>query len=167
MQLPRPIVTVLLGGSNDVYRLTADVMQTVAPRIAGAARRLNAGLLVTPSRRTGAESVEVLRAHLQGLPHVIWDGTGDNPYFGFLAAADFIVVTCDSVNMVSEACATGKPVYVAELPGGSEKFRRFHALLRQDGMTRAFDGALEPYTYAPLDDMREVVERVRLLLGRA
>ena len=49
----------------------------------------------------------------------LWDGTGDNPYFAFLALADAIVVTEDSVNMVTEAAGTGKPVYVQELSGRS------------------------------------------------
>ena len=52
------------------------------------------------------------------MPHYLWDGEGENPYFGLLGLADFLVVTCDSVNMVSEAASTGKPVYVADLPGG-------------------------------------------------
>ena len=66
--------------------------------------------------------------------------------------------------MVSEACATGKPVYVAYLPGGSKKFRRFHAALQSDGVTRPFEGTLAPYSYAPLDDIAMAAARVRALL---
>ena len=67
--------------------------------------------------------------------------------------------------MASEACATGKPVYIADLPGGGRKFREFHAALRAAGMTRPFAGALDSWTYAPPDDTArlaaEVARRMR------
>jgi mitochondrial fission protein ELM1 len=63
--------------------------------------------------------------------------------------------------MVSEACATGKPVYVVELEGGSAKFRAFHDGLHRDGLTRPFEGRLEAWDYAPLDDTASVAAEVR------
>ena len=62
-----------------------------------------------------------------GVPHFVWDGTGENPYYAFLAAADAIVTTEDSV---TEAAGTGKPVYVQRLKGGSTRIGRFHQLMR-------------------------------------
>lgn len=159
--LPRPRVAVLVGGDNGVYRLTPDIMATLAARLAALCERHGAGLMVTPSRRTGAENEKVLREALAGRPAVVWDGTGENPYFGYLGLADFVVVTCDSVSMVSEAASTGKPVYVVELDGGSAKFRSFHEAMRADGITRPFAGELETWSYAPLDDTARVAEEVR------
>jgi mitochondrial fission protein ELM1 len=66
---------------------------------------------------------------------------GDNPYYGFLGLADFIVVTTgDSVNMASEALVSGKPVHVAHLDGGTAKFRRFHADLEREGLAQPVQG---------------------------
>jgi mitochondrial fission protein ELM1 len=162
--LRRPYIAVLIGGSNAAYRFGAPEMKLLAEQLARAASGLKASLLITPSRRTGEESLRILRSALRASPHFIWDGEGENPYFGLLALADFIVVTADSVNMVSEAAVTGKPVYVVELPGGSEKFARFHRRLREEGVTRAFLGTLEPYSYGPVDDMALVAARVRTLI---
>jgi mitochondrial fission protein ELM1 len=159
--LPRPLVAVLVGGSNRAYRLTPRLTRTLAGRLAGLNERYGAGLAVTTSRRTGPANEVTLRDALRELPATAWDGRGENPYFGYLALADAIVVTCDSVNMVSEACTTGKPVYVFELDGGSEKFRRFHERLRRDGLTRPFEGALERWRYAPLDDTARAAQEVR------
>jgi mitochondrial fission protein ELM1 len=141
-------------------------MRVLARQLKEAAASLGGGLVITPSRRTGDDALGVLREELKGTPHFLWDGRGGNPYFGILGIADFLVVTCDSVNMVSEACATGKPVYVAELPGGSEKFRRFHDALRDDGVTRSFAGQLQLYTYKPMDDMGEAARAVEAGLAR-
>ena len=162
--LKRPYISVLLGGSNAVYRMGAADMSALAAQLGQAAREKFASFLITPSRRTGEENLQILKTALAGVPHFLWDGVGDNPYFGLLGLADFIVVTADSVNMVSEAASTGKPVYVANLPGGSEKFARFHRALRADGVTRPFVGALESYAYKPLDDVAMVAARVRTLL---
>ena len=143
-----------------LFRSTA----VLAKQLAAAAKAHSASLLITPSRRTGEDNLRIFERELAGVPHFLWDGQGDNPYFGMLGLADFIVVTADSVNMVSEAASTGKPVYVFDLPGGSEKFARFHRGLQDDGVTRPFTGVLEPYRYRPLDDMGAVAAKVKALL---
>ena len=89
------------------------------------------------------------------MPHYLWNGEGDNPYFGLLGLADFIVVTADSVNMVSEAASTGKPVYVAALPGGSAKFWNFHQRLMEEGVTRAFEDKLEQVSINAAEELSD------------
>jgi mitochondrial fission protein ELM1 len=163
--LPHPRIAVLVGGDNASYRLTPTVMGDAAEALALMARREGAALLVTPSRRTGRDNEAILRARLDGLPGEIWDGAGENPYFGYLGLADAIIVTADSVNMVSEAATTGKPVHVIALEGGSAKFRAFHEGLERDGVTRPFTGALEHWTYEPLDDTARVAAEIRRRLG--
>jgi len=162
--LARPYVSVLIGGSNAAYRLGPTEMTKLARQLVSVARGRKASLLVTPSRRTDEECLAILKTELAAVPHYLWDGLGENPYFGLLGLADFIVVTSDSVNMVSESASTGKPVYVVDLPGGSAKFERFHRALRADGVTRVFAGKLEPYSNAPLDDVGAVAARVQALL---
>jgi len=162
--LPRPYVAVLIGGSNSAFRFGSAEAKTFAQKLRNAAESLNGSLLVTPSRRTGAEGARALSTALHGRPHYLWDGNGDNPYFGLLGLADFIVVTCDSVNMISEAASTGKPIYIEMLPGGSVKSARFLASLREAEITRDFQGTLAPYSYMPLNDRARAAERVGQLL---
>ena len=162
--LPRPYIAVLVGGSNAVYRLGPDEITGLAGKLSDCARALHGSLLITPSRRTGDAARAVLAQAVSGVPHYLWDMQGENPYFGLLGLADSIVVTCDSVNMISEAASTGKPVYVELLPGGSAKSSRFLNELRQSGVVRDFNGKLSPYTYEPLDDMTRVLARVLEIL---
>lgn len=158
---PRPLTAVLVGGPNRVYRMTPDIITDFASKLSAFATASGGSLAVTPSRRTGADNVAALQAGLKNSDAVIWDGTGDNPYFGYLAHADQIVVTCDSVSMVSEACATGKPVYVFDLPGGGTKFQLFHEGLRAQGVTRAFTGVPDDWQYEPFDDTASVAAEIR------
>ncbi|WP_255448504.1 mitochondrial fission ELM1 family protein [Telmatospirillum sp. J64-1] len=159
--LPRPLVAVLIGGTSKSYRLTPEIMADVADKLAALSRATGAGLMVTASRRTGAENEAVLRRALEGLPAYVWDGQGENPYFGMLGLADHVVVTEDSVSMVSEACSTGKPVHVIALEGGNARFRRFHEELRRDGITRPFDGSLAEWSYPPVNDTFEIARLIR------
>jgi uncharacterized protein len=164
--LPRPLVAVLIGGSNGQYNMTETVTAKLADDLAALCRDHGAGLAVTASRRTGEANEKRLRDALEGPACWFWDGTGDNPYFGLLGLADAIVVTADSVSMVSEACATGKPVYVIDLEGGSAKFARFHDHLRDAGITRPFDGDLDTWTYPPMDDTARVAAEIVKRLER-
>ena len=163
--LPRPLVAVLLGGSNGRYRLEAAEGAALAARLAAMMRADRVGVAVTPSRRTAPGVTAALRDALAPLGADIWDGTGDNPYFGLLANADAIVVTVDSVSMVSEAVATAAPVLLAELPGRSRRIAAFLDGLRRDDRVRRFDGRLAVWSTAPLDDTAEAADTLRRRLG--
>ncbi|HEX9466316.1 MAG TPA: mitochondrial fission ELM1 family protein [Alphaproteobacteria bacterium] len=163
--LPRPLLGVLIGGNNGRYRLDETATGRIADGLARLAERHGAGIAVTPSRRTGAANEALLRRRLAGVPAVIWDGRGDNPYLGILALADSLVVTEDSVSMTSEAIATGKPVYVAQLPGRSRRQERFHEGLRRAGYTRQFNGELASWTYSPPDDTAQAAAECRRRFG--
>ena len=95
----------------------------------------------------------------------IWDMTGENPYFGLLACADAIIVTEDSVSMISEAVATTAPVLLAPLPGGSRRIGAFTNALIQEGRVRPFAGRLELWQTSPLDDTQAAADEMRHRLG--
>lgn len=156
--LPRPRVTVVLGGKNGIYRFT-DADDDRLERALSALGRLGASFMITPSRRTHQRLLRAADSATAGCPRILWDSTGANPYPQFLAHADLLVVTADSVNMTGEACATGRPVYVFEPSGGSAKFRRFHEALRSCGATRPLpeqvDG-LDGWDYEPLDSAASI-----------
>jgi mitochondrial fission protein ELM1 len=165
--IPRPRVSVLLGGNNSRYRFGPGEVNELAAQLQAISEK-GYGLLITGSRRTGEANIEALRRALAGRPAFISDGSGDNPYFGMLAHADAFVVTCDSVNMISEACSTGKPVHVAILPaqgrrGASErdKFSRFHRSLEHSGRIRLFKGEIERWDYEPLREMQRVARAIQ------
>jgi len=167
-RLPRPIVGVLIGGANRAYRLDHTRLAEIADGIAAAVRQVGGSALVTPSRRTGAAGLAVLRQRLAGVSGEIWDASsssgGENPYYAYLAVADVLLVTADSVSMISEAAATGKPVHVIALAGGDAKFARFHETMRKAGITRPFAGEIESWSYTPLDDNARAGAAGRALL---
>ena len=154
-----PTVAVLLGGDSRAHRFAPSRAEILADGLG----RVNGTVVVTPSRRTSMEIVALLRRQL---PRAwIWDGAGENPYLGMLALAEHIVVTEDSASMVSEAASTGKPVYVAAMDGGNARFDAFHASLREEGVTRPFDGTLASWSYEPINDTPRIAAEIRRRIG--
>lgn len=165
--LPHPRIAVLVGGASKAFALTRDAARRLGEALAQLARASGGSLLVTPSRRTGVENTTILAEALAGLPSRVWTGAGANPYFAYLGLADAIVVTSDSVNMVTEAAGTGKPVYIYDLEGHSKRLARFHAAMRAAGATRPFDGRLAFWSYPPINDTEKIAMAVRAALGSA
>ncbi|MFP4313469.1 MAG: mitochondrial fission ELM1 family protein [Alphaproteobacteria bacterium] len=156
----RPCVAILIGGKSKTHTIT----QEIAEKIIADLLKLDASLLVTVSRRTPEPIRQLFLEKLKGKHIYIWDGEGDNPYFAFLAYADFILVTNDSASMLSEAATTGKPVYSIPLKGGSEKFSRLYKNLKNAGALRIFEGKLEPWEYSPLNDAEKIAKTVEKAL---
>ncbi|MBX7247951.1 MAG: mitochondrial fission ELM1 family protein [Caulobacteraceae bacterium] len=162
--LPKPRVAVLIGGKSKSHDLAPARAIAMAEEIAAEVGRSGGSILATFSRRTPAAARDLMAHRLKQLPGIVWEGDGPNPYFAFLARADHILVTEDSINMAAEAASTGKPVHILAMDGGSRKFGRFHDELRAYGASRPFT-RLESWTYKPLHETAraaaEVLRRYR------
>lgn len=159
----KPSVGVLIGGNSKTHTMTDSVVDMLGQQLRTLAKDYK--LLVTVSRRTPHEQAERLISSLGDTDAFIWDGTGENPYFGILAQADFLIVTNDSTSMISDAATTGKPVYLIALEGGSDKFERLYAHLSTLGAIRPFTGTLEEYDYIPLNDAQKIADHIRKVSG--
>lgn len=162
--LKQPRIAVLIGGRSKSHRFGEDDARSLAAQLK-ALDTLDHGLMVTTSRRTGEVQTRIIREALAGTRAFVWDGTGDNPYFGLLALADVILVTSDSTNMAVEAAATGKPVYIVDLPGGDSKFTRLHADLERRGIARKFTGEIAQWSYTPLNETARIATLIRKRIG--
>jgi mitochondrial fission protein ELM1 len=124
-------------------------------------------VLATASRRTPRGLREALRQRYVETPGLTWLGEADgpNPYAGLLAWADRIVCSPDSVNMVSEACATRVPVFVFDPQRANGRVRVFLDSLLQRGRIRAMDATLAPFEAEPLRETARVATEVRKRLA--
>jgi len=154
-------VAVLIGGNNGRFTLGRTEAQQIAVQLALLIKTENVTIALTPSRRTDPEAIEVFKQVLTPLGSYVWDGVGDNPYLGLLACADFILVTTDSVSMISEAAATKVPVMIIPLPGKSKRISLFVESMQKENRVKWFDGQLKAWSTAPLDDTEEIVSKVK------
>ncbi|MCB1699281.1 MAG: mitochondrial fission ELM1 family protein [Halioglobus sp.] len=118
-QLPRPRIAVIAGGNSGPFTFGPLAAARLARQASTLARQNGGSLLVSTSSRTSDAAVKALQGGID-VPHYFYrwkPSDPGNPYFGMLAAADRLVVTGDSIAMLSEACATGRQVYMFDLGG--------------------------------------------------
>jgi mitochondrial fission protein ELM1 len=168
--LPRPMVALLVGGARERLFGGAGMPPARAHALGRHVARLvierGGAVLASTTARTGAEATEALSAGLGRALHLLyrWGEPGENPYAGYLAMADAIVVTADSVAMIGEACASDAPVFVAlpELAGAREQ--RIVAALAKAGQVRMLGEDLSPWARKPLDEAGRVAREIGRLV---
>lgn len=159
--LPRPYSVVLLGGTTNRYKMPRQAMDNLIHTILAIRDKTQGTVLVTPSFRTPFR--DLLTQSLANEPNIfLAEIEKVNPYFAMLGMADFIFTTDDSVNMVCEACFTGKPVYILPLIGhGETKPKKFIQGLVKESIVRPFQGDISSWTYAPFNDTENIARVVR------
>lgn len=168
--LPKPHIALIVGGDTKRKTFTIQMAQDLGERAAALAKGAGGSLLVTTSRRSSPEATQALLDTIADVPTNVfkWGDEGDNPYMAYLAVADHVIVTGDSVSMCSEACATGKPVYIfAPKKLTVHKHGQLHKDLYKQGYAKpleAVDG-LEDETHAPLNAAFEIAQEIRRRLG--
>ncbi len=159
--LPRPYTTVLVGGPAHRIRFGLAEIAALAARVSALIGATGGSALVTTSRRTPEGGAEALRQGL-AVPHIVHDANAaaDNPLPAFLGVADRVVVTADSLSMLSEAAATGRPVHIFPLDGTPAKMRRLRDRLAERGYIQPW-GATSLPPAAPLNEARRLADLVR------
>ncbi|AOX62755.1 nucleoside-diphosphate sugar epimerase [Stenotrophomonas sp. LM091] len=166
--LPGPRTALLVGGPTPHAPWHEPDMVQVFQQLASQLRAEGGSLLATTSRRTPPALVGALRSAFADVPNVIWGDGGDgvNPYAGLLGWANRVVVSPDSVNLLSEACATRMPVAVALAEQAQGRLAHFQHALRERGRLQA--RWLDWQTQGRIEPLREttrVAEDVRARLG--
>ena len=159
--LPRPLITLLVGGgaAGEMRPAAAHALARQVARMAAAA---GGSVLATTSRHTGQEATNVLAAGLAPSMHVLyrWGEPGENPYAAMIALADVTIVTGDSPTMLSEACGGEAPVFIAS-QGDSPSNRRLHELMYRAGQARPLGSSLATWSRTPLDEAGRVATEIR------
>ena len=157
--LPKPWIAVLVGGRSGPYVFGPDAARRLARAISDRARKLGCSLLVTTSARTPQAAAETLFAGIDVPFHGHrWQGVNStNPFHAYLALADEVIVTADSISMITEACATGKPTYLFDIEEGQRSMRAEEAMART--------GAKLPAPYWKGADLESTLWRIGLRFG--
>ncbi|KAG8488624.1 hypothetical protein CXB51_016583 [Gossypium anomalum] len=166
--LPKPLLVVNIGWPTSHCRYGADLAKQLTAYLLNILSSCGT-VRISFSSRTPEKVSKIIVKEFADNPKVyIWDGQEPNPHMGHLAWADAFVVTADSVSLISEACSTGKPVYVMGPERCKWKLSDFHKSLRERGVVRPFTGSediAESWSYPPLNDTAEAASQVREALA--
>ena len=165
----QPVLGVLIGGDNSGYHLSAAITARLIRILKEAHEGKSFLAAITPSRRTpGATKAMIANALAAEKFGWLWDETGENPYFGILALADRLIVTSDSISMISEALVTGRPVHVLPLKGHGKRHHTFLTRMIGEKFVSAIVGDHLDWTFSgrgPIDSTAEPARRIREMLG--
>lgn len=166
-RLPSPRTVVLLGGPHSAFDLDRGLWLQLCNTLHHWQARDGGSLLVSSSRRTPAWLREAARRDLGDLPGQQWHGDADgpNPYAGFLAWADRIVVTPDSANMLAEASATAVPVLVPALKPVRGKLGELYRDLLERGRVRPLKLDYQTWDVLPLRETARIAAELHALLA--
>jgi len=170
-RVPDPRLGVLVGGDSRHGTLPAVTGEVLANLIHHWHGTTGGSVLATTSRRTPAALAERLAQQFRRVPGLCWTGSGDgaNPYPGILAFAERIVCTADSVNLLSEACATRVPVHVIGMDAMTDRRVAFVSRLLASGRVHALESAhtltIPAPAMPPLRETARIAAIVRERLG--
>ena len=159
----KDISTLILGGPTKYYNYSTQNIKSIFSNIKNLTEKNNLHLIVIPSNRTPVETVSLAKSELMKDTTII-ETVDKKAYLSALCLAKYIVVTCDSSSMISEAALTGKPVYVAmiETKRNDKRFKEFRKLFENMNILRKLDDKLETWSYEKLDEANRVSKLIKL-----
>lgn len=166
MHLPSPRIALIVGGSTKRRTFTQQMASELGAAASKMATVAGGSLMVTTSRRSN-ESVGALINEIKAPAEIFkWGDEGENPYLGFLAMAEGVIVTGDSVSMCSEAAATPGPVWIyAPKKLTIHKHGMLHQQLVEDGYAKFFDvnggTTFEEWTHPPLNAANQISVEIK------
>ncbi|MFV0625739.1 MAG: mitochondrial fission ELM1 family protein [Alphaproteobacteria bacterium] len=163
--LPQPLTALIIGGSIKKVPFSLENAAALSQQVLYFWSQKKGSLLITDSKRTGSEAREYILEALKEIPahKFIWGDTGDNPYLGYLACADHIIVTGDSVSMCSEACGAGKPVYIfSGKKWLTQKHYRFvHSLIKSKYATELNSENFDFKSTSKLNSAKQIADKIQ------
>ena len=158
----KDVITLILGGPNKYYNYSDENMISIFSRINRILKEHNLQLVVIPSNRTPKKTIELSKEYFTDNRTVI-DVVDKSAYLSSLALSKYLVVTCDSTSMISEAALTGKPVYVAMIPAlrNDKRFQRFRSLFEKLNIIKILDNKLETWNYEKLNEADRIALEIK------
>ena len=163
----RKIFAFIMGGPNKYYEYSTKNMKRIFSTLYNLNKKQNFQLVIIPSMRTPKNTIQYAKEFF-GETHTVIENIDKKAYLSALALAEYIIVTCDSSSMISEAALTGKPIYIANiLPKKNDRrFQKFRNLFRELNITRNLGEPFESWSYEKLDETNRVAkiikERIKL-----
>jgi len=142
------IVSLILGGPNKYYSFKSDQIINIFNKIKSIFVSDGYKVIIIPSMRTPKETIDLAIKEMGSYGHVV-NKVDKQAYLSAYALANYVIVTCDSTSMISEAATSGKPIFVAHMKAkkNNYRFKKFFELFKQMGITRDLGEQIETWTY--------------------
>ena len=155
-------ILLVLGGPNKYYDYEDQNLINIFGIIKKILNNNNLQAIVIPSMRTPKKTINLANEHL-GPENLVINNVDKKAYLSGLSLAKYIIVTCDSTSMISEAALTGKPIYIADIPAKrkDERFKKFRDLFSELNITKNLNEKLEIWSYKSLNETTRIAEEIK------
>ena len=152
----------IIGGPNKYYNYSNQIIEKVLLKVKKISEINKLQVIAIPSIRTPKNIIK-MTSEILGKNHVAINEVDKRAYLSTLAISKYLVVTCDSTSMISEAAITGKPVYVEELPAKKNdyRFKKFRDLFTKLNIIKKLDKNLEDWTYKKLNETNRIAKEIK------
>ena len=152
----------IIGGPNKYYNYSNQIIERVLLKVKKISELNKLQVIAIPSIRT-PKNIITMTSEILGENHLAINEVDKRAYLSTLAISKYLVVTCDSTSMISEAAITGKPVYVEELPAKKNdyRFKKFRDLFTKLNIIKKLDKNLEDWTYKKLDEANRIAKEIK------
>ena len=156
------IVSLILGGPNKYYGFNSDQIINIFNQIKSIFVSNGYKIIIIPSMRTPKEIIDLAIKEMSSCGHVV-NKVDKQAYLSAYALANYVVVTCDSTSMISEAATSGKPIFVAHMKAkkNNYRFKRFFELFKQMGITRDLGEKAETWTYSKHNEAQRIAAEIQ------
>ena len=157
------VVSLILGGPSKYYSFSNEDLAQVFRKIKSNFISQGYKALVIPSMRTPKRIIDLAMKEFVKVGFVV-NTVDKQAYLSALALATNIVVTCDSTSMISEAAASGKPIFVAHMKPkkNNYRFKKFFQLFKEMGITKELGDKVDNWTYNRLNE----ADRIAILMSK-
>jgi mitochondrial fission protein ELM1 len=158
----KKMVAFIIGGPNNYYDFSEKEIDKVFSKIKILFSPDKYKIIVIPSYRTPKEIIEKAN-NVFGHDHLVVKTVDKKAYLSAFSQADYIVVTCDSTSMISEAAVTGKPIYVANMKAKKEskRFQAFYSQLKEINIIKDLEDKIETWSYNNLDEVNRIAPKIK------
>ena len=158
----KEVVTLILGGPTKYYNYSNENIIQIFSKINKQMLEKNLQLIVIPSNRTPKKIIQFAKEYFNKNCLIV-DTVDKKAYLSSLALANYVVVTCDSSSMISEAALTGKPIYVAMIPAtrDDKRFQKFRNLLESMNIIRKLEYEMDTWSYEKLDETNRIARIIK------
>ena len=155
-------LALILGGPNKYYDYNDNNLTKVFDKVKSLLEKNNLQAIIIPSKRTPKKIINLSNNYF-GKDHLVINDIDKKAYLSGLSLAKYIVVTCDSISMISEAALTGKPIYIAEIPAKKNdyRFRSFRELFGKLNIVKDLEEKVEIWNYEILDETNRIAKEIK------
>ena len=156
------IVSLIVGGPNKYYDFNNSAIQGIFGKVLKNFISKDYQLIFIPSMRTPKRIIDLAKNYFNENQIIITE-VDKKAYLSSLKLSDYIIVTCDSTSMISEAAMTGKPIYVAQMNPIKKnyRFKKFFELFKSLNITRDLEDTLEKWNYEKLNETDKISRYIK------